>query len=239
MVSADAAIGDVIDAIGTSDFVGRAAHSLRRYAGFDLTAAVLHLPAGPARLLADNFDDIGARSAVETYARVTHPINPMLARRGAVRARDFTGVPATLAALHPHVLRDSEEEMGFRTNGWPARQEEIGLYLPGWGGVIEIGFYRRRGRHAASNTTMRALHGLSRPVIAAFERHRALTRAPAERGLLSQREAEVHELLLRGCSSEAIALRLTISRHTVKDHRKQIFRKLGIGSLAELFAAAR
>jgi DNA-binding CsgD family transcriptional regulator len=55
---------------------------------------------------------------------------------------------------------------------------------------------------------------------------------------LSAREAEVARLLLAGCSSEAIALRLDISRHTVKDHRKSIFRKLHIGSLAELFALA-
>jgi len=46
----------------------------------------------------------------------------------------------------------------------------------------------------------------------------------------------VCDLMLLGCSSEAIALRLNISRYTVKDHRKHIFRKLQIGSLAELFA---
>jgi DNA-binding CsgD family transcriptional regulator len=45
--------------------------------------------------------------------------------------------------------------------------------------------------------------------------------------------------MMAGCSSEAIALRLGISRHTVKDHRKQIFRKLQVGSLAELFAVDR
>jgi DNA-binding CsgD family transcriptional regulator len=56
---------------------------------------------------------------------------------------------------------------------------------------------------------------------------------------LSPREAQIAELMLAGCSSEAIALRLDISRHTVKDHRKRIFRKLGIGSLAELFALHR
>ncbi len=237
MPSADTALAEVIGAIGTRDFAGAVAHSLCRLAGCDLTAAVLHLPGGPARLLADNFDAIGCRAAVETYARITHPINPMLARRGAVRARDFTAAAPTLAALYPHVVRDGEEEMGFRTTGWPARQEEIGLYLPGWGGVIEIGFYRRRGRYGVPDRTMRALQGLSRPVAAAFERHRAL--APPDRPALSPREAEVHDLMLRGCSSEAIALRLSISRHTVKDHRKQIFRKLGIASLAELFAAAR
>jgi DNA-binding CsgD family transcriptional regulator len=53
---------------------------------------------------------------------------------------------------------------------------------------------------------------------------------------LSAREREICDLLLRGCSSEAIGLRLNISRYTVKDHRKSIFRKLRVGSLAELFA---
>src|SRR3546814_19408442 len=55
---------------------------------------------------------------------------------------------------------------------------------------------------------------------------------------LTPREAEVRDLLLRGCSTDAVALRLSISRHTVKDHRKAIFRKLGISSLAELFSLA-
>jgi DNA-binding CsgD family transcriptional regulator len=54
--------------------------------------------------------------------------------------------------------------------------------------------------------------------------------------VLSPREQEICGLLLAGCSSQAISLRLDISRHTVKDHRKAIFRKLRIGSLAELFA---
>jgi DNA-binding CsgD family transcriptional regulator len=53
---------------------------------------------------------------------------------------------------------------------------------------------------------------------------------------LSPREREICDLLLLGCSSAAIALRLGLSRHTVKDHRKSIFRKWRVGSLAELFA---
>ncbi len=60
--------------------------------------------------------------------------------------------------------------------------------------------------------------------------------APLHVGALSAREREICDLLLLGCSSAAIALRLDISRHTVKDHRKSIFRKLRVGSLAELFA---
>lgn len=60
--------------------------------------------------------------------------------------------------------------------------------------------------------------------------------AQSYKSALTPREVEVVDLLLLGCGSDAIALRLNISRYTVKDHRKRIFRKLHIGSLAELFA---
>jgi DNA-binding CsgD family transcriptional regulator len=56
--------------------------------------------------------------------------------------------------------------------------------------------------------------------------------------ILSPREREIYDLLLLGCSSATIALRLGLSRYTVKDHRKHIFRKLRVGSLAELFVLA-
>jgi DNA-binding CsgD family transcriptional regulator len=85
-----------------------------------------------------------------------------------------------------------------------------------------------------------ALAAMGGPVAAAFERNDRLCRpraaAAAAEDELTPREAQVRDLLLFGCSTEAIALRLSISRHTVKDHRKTIFRKLGISALAELFA---
>jgi DNA-binding CsgD family transcriptional regulator len=114
--------------------------------------------------------------------------------------------------------------------------------------VIEIGLYRERAAKAASPHTLRVLAALCQPVAAAFRRHGALTDMPAATrartipaeivALLTPREQEVAELLLRGCSSDAVASRLSISRHTVKDHRKHIFARLGISSLAELFALA-
>jgi DNA-binding CsgD family transcriptional regulator len=53
---------------------------------------------------------------------------------------------------------------------------------------------------------------------------------------LSAREREVTELLLRGLPIEAIASDLSISRHTVRDHTKAIFTKLGVTSRPELTA---
>ncbi len=52
---------------------------------------------------------------------------------------------------------------------------------------------------------------------------------------LSQRQAEVAILVLRGHSSVSIGLRLEISPQTVKVFRKQLYRKCAISSQAELF----
>ncbi|PXA86947.1 hypothetical protein DMC47_33670 [Nostoc sp. 3335mG] len=120
--------------------------------------------------------------------------------------------------------------------------EELGLYFGACGGIVELSLYRERCRRSASARTVRSLQAMRLPLAAAFERHTALAddggRKAVTFSCLSPRENEVVRLLIAGCSSEAIALRLGITAYTVKDHRKSIFRKLRIGSLAELFALA-
>ncbi|VDC33487.1 helix-turn-helix transcriptional regulator [Pseudogemmobacter humi] len=56
------------------------------------------------------------------------------------------------------------------------------------------------------------------------------------RDLLTAREVEVIGMILKGYSAAAIAARLEISEGTVKVHRKNSYRKLGISSQAELFS---
>ncbi|MEV0804269.1 helix-turn-helix transcriptional regulator [Kribbella sp. NPDC050281] len=53
---------------------------------------------------------------------------------------------------------------------------------------------------------------------------------------LSARQREVAQLLLRGPRTEEIAAMLHISRHTLHDHVKAIFAKLGVQGRAELMA---
>jgi DNA-binding CsgD family transcriptional regulator len=53
---------------------------------------------------------------------------------------------------------------------------------------------------------------------------------------LTPREREVAQLLTRGASNDEIARKLWISRHTVKDHVKAVYAKLGVGGRAELSA---
>lgn len=56
---------------------------------------------------------------------------------------------------------------------------------------------------------------------------------------LTGREQEIFDLLVAGASEKSIAARLKISTHTVHHHVKGIYRKLEIGSRAELMARAR
>jgi DNA-binding CsgD family transcriptional regulator len=244
MAAAFPAFTRIIAAIGEPDFVDRAAAAVRDLAGFDLVAVFAHRGGTPIALH-DNFDLVGCRAGIERYVRHTHRINPILGARsgfGVHRARDFRTPPGLNGTIARHLVRAEEEELGFRTLGWPERQEEVVLCFEAWGGLVELGLYRARGSRALAHATLDDLTALTAPLAAAFDRHRALQPKPETdewRDSLSPREREIVELMLAGCSSEAIALRLGIAQFTVKDHRKRIFRKLGIGALAELFALDR
>jgi DNA-binding CsgD family transcriptional regulator len=70
-------------------------------------------------------------------------------------------------------------------------------------------------------------------------RHSAAAAAPAAHKTqpsgLTQREAQVVNLMLEGHSSRAIGEVLKISGETVRVHRRNIYEKLGVSSQAELF----
>lgn len=53
--------------------------------------------------------------------------------------------------------------------------------------------------------------------------------------VLTQRESQILQLVLRGYAVKSIAQKLGISTETIKHHRKNIYAKLDIGSQAELF----
>ena len=58
----------------------------------------------------------------------------------------------------------------------------------------------------------------------------------AERYQLSKREIEVVQMICEGCNNREIGEKLYISEHTVKDHIKNIMRKIEVASRNELVA---
>jgi DNA-binding NarL/FixJ family response regulator len=56
---------------------------------------------------------------------------------------------------------------------------------------------------------------------------------------LSRREVDVFDLLVDGFRVPIIADKLCISTHTVRNHLKSMYRKLGVHSQSELIALVR
>jgi DNA-binding NarL/FixJ family response regulator len=56
--------------------------------------------------------------------------------------------------------------------------------------------------------------------------------------LLTQREREVFDNLLKGGNSKEIARELDVSHRTIEVHRRNLLRKLGLSSVKELLALA-
>lgn len=69
-----------------------------------------------------------------------------------------------------------------------------------------------------------------------FEARRHEQEAGLRFGKLSAREVEVFDALLSGAQSKAIARQLNLSEVTIKVHKKNIFSKLELGSMADLFS---
>jgi DNA-binding CsgD family transcriptional regulator len=242
MQAAFQAMTQIIHSVGDDDFPSIAAHALCELTSFELATIVVHYRGARPSLIFDNFASSESGLGLQNYLSKTHRLNPMLQRfgkPGAVRASDYRATPAPDRRILPYFHKTLEEELGFLTVGWPAGMEEIGLYFEALGGIVEFCVYRERARTPFSAQTLDALNSLCEPVAAAFSRHDALAHSGAPLTGLAPRERQVAELMLQGCTSEAIALRLRISCHTVKDYRKQMFRKLRISSLAEFFALSR
>ena len=61
-----------------------------------------------------------------------------------------------------------------------------------------------------------------------------LARAISHEETLSDREMEIVKMVIHGKSSLEIGISLSISHHTVRTHRKNIFKKLGINNKVQL-----
>jgi len=97
----------------------------------------------------------------------------------------------------------------------------------------------RRGRWLACHAScLRRSDGTVGDTAVVIEPAQPASVAPivAEAYDLSPREQEVISLLARGAGTADIAARLYLSRHTVRDHLKAIYAKVGVSSRGELIA---
>jgi DNA-binding CsgD family transcriptional regulator len=195
------------------------------------------------------------------YCASTYVLNPFYAAcqrglpTGAYRMRDIApeGYARSDLARTYKAVASREEEIGYLTLGWPAGMEELclALRLPD-GECGEISLSRPTAEGGFTREDAAAFDAITPFIAAAFDRHWQRVRsrqlaATRDSGaeaafdrfggaLLSPREREVAQLLLRGHSSASISAQLGISGTTVKTHRKNLYAKLGIATQYELFS---
>jgi DNA-binding CsgD family transcriptional regulator len=136
--------------------------------------------------------------------------------------------------------------------------EEVGFFVPAGEGVTVVLSLMRGEALGAFRDAEYGLMRKAEPFVAALVRHvwgrlgqrfdRAVTGrrhgassdgASARARMnerLTARETSIIELVLQGHSSESIGLRLGVATGTVKVHRRNIYRKLGISSQAQLMS---
>ena len=136
--------------------------------------------------------------------------------------------------------------------------EELGFFVPTQDGVTVVVSLMRREKTGVFPASEFGLLTDAEPFVAAFVRRAwsGLAERFAETGQgrgrrnepvsaadkvwrklnLTDREASIIELVLQGHSSESIGLRLDISTGTVKVHRRNVYRKLGISSQIQLLS---
>lgn len=251
-------IGELVRACGETGFEAALCQALRRLVEFDFVMAFAYRGAERPLALGDTLDAKLRRILIEDYLNGPYMLDPFFQ---AILDGTVNGCHR-LAELAPDRFRQSEyyrahyartrigEEVGYffalpgqvtgvlsfaRWNDHPplTRQEMellraiepslAGLLARHWAGTAE-----RFPGTAAGRSAPRAA-GQPLPLAQALERF--------GRSRLSNREREIVTFVLQGHSTESIARHLDISPGTVKIHRKNIYRKLGISTQAELFAS--
>ncbi|GMQ75883.1 MAG: helix-turn-helix transcriptional regulator [Gammaproteobacteria bacterium] len=209
----------------------------------------------------DTFSDEKAKRGLANYVENTYVLNPFYAayrqglKGGVYRIRDLAP-DAYFESEHRRsfaVTLSATEELGYVTDDWPQGMEEINVVveLPGRE-LAEISLMRPIRKGGFSDADILALGEITPLVAAVYRRYWVDARSRiAHQGtdsaiedafdrfggdVLSPRERQVAQLILRGHSGISIGTHLGISTTTVKTHRKNLYAKLGIATHFELFS---
>lgn len=235
--------------------------AINRVMPFKFAMSVVYRRHATPVYVADTFPDRTGKRALELYIEGTYLLNPVYnaylagLKAGVHRLRDLAP-DAYFTSDHYRqfkVQQQTDEELGYRTYGWPAGMEEVvvTVELPK-NELAEISFYRRVSLGGFSDADCELLRMIE-PLIGAIYRriwqHCGKDSKSEARwtsfdallgdfgkGQLSPRECDVAHMILKGHSSESISRNLGISVTTVKTHRQNLYAKLGLSTQQELFS---
>ncbi len=217
------------------------------------SALILHYPGGgPPRLLYERTNHECRKNRIDDYLLGNYALDPFYLLLEHCSQRGFVS------------LRELTKEKFSTSEYYKAHYRSAGLLDEvcfccgdGSGGYLNLSLGRAIGGKYFSAGELQAARCIAPLVTAALHRtwrsfsadtsgatqmdradlHQRIEDARLNfgRSVLTEREFEILQLLLRGKSIELIARSLNIAVSTIKVHRKHIYSKLGIGSQAEMF----
>jgi DNA-binding CsgD family transcriptional regulator len=238
-----------LDRYDQPDSVAALLAAIGSLARFHLALSVVHRKNGGPSYVFDTFSGPRAKRAVALFIAGTYVLNPFYnaylggLASGIYLMRDLAPDNYLGSDLYRglDIRRHEDEELGYRTHGWPEGMEEL---------LISLSRIRSEGGFdAASVARLREAHALIAAIFRRLWAHLSRSEARSQprpldhlftdfgRGLLSPREREVALLILKGHSSESIGYHLGISIATVKTHRQKLYAKLNLSTQQELFSA--
>ena len=255
-------IGAIVDALEDEDIPERLVRALRHLAPFEMAAVFVYRGRSRPLPIYDNFTTADAKKGIAAYVENTYVLNPLYQayqkgmESGVYLMSDLAPDAFFESEYHKayRVLPSRREEIGYLTENWPQGMQELLLALALDGNALaEITLSRPRDGPSFSAAEISRLSDVVPLVGALFRRYwaefgdsKSRTPPPDRRvddafdnfgkSVLTDRECEVTQMILRGHSSESIGFNLGISLGTVKTHRKNVYAKLAISSQSELLS---
>ena len=252
----NSALSNLAYSVGKAQFAAQLESSIRTLVDFDYSMIFAYKDQARPAVVYHNVSSAKLPIVIEAYVRGPYALDPFLAE---VRRGRREGV-ASLSELAPDEFFETEY---YRRHYSKTKiVDEIGFFMGLDDGVTAVHSIARVGNRPLFSAAEYALLADAAPAANAIGvRHWNTDRAlidgliaaegeeaakhvnPVDSALravgmgeLTDRESEIVSLLLKGHSSESVALNLEISLTTVKTHRKNIYAKLKVSSQAELFS---
>ncbi|WP_263333555.1 helix-turn-helix transcriptional regulator [Albidovulum salinarum] len=241
------ALAEMIGALGSPRFPAALRRVLALCCSFDSLVVTRYDGGAPPQALFHDLDDVQAAITVAFYATGPYLLDPFYK---ACRTRQEPGA-YRLRDLAPDAFFRSEYYRNFYRK--IRIGDEIGVLIPdGAERWLVLSLARRLRRPVFTpedNAALAAAFPLIRAAVLQQWGAEGTVEAVAAEviddrlvgfgaDVLSPREAEVVQLILRGHSTPTAADVLGISPGTVKVHRRHAYAKLGIASQSELFSMA-
>ena len=244
-MTSSTALPDLVLAIGKPEFAARliaAAGSTLRH---DASALMVLHPAAPPAVLVDKLKPAERSYLYGDYLSGVYALSPFY------RAAQKLKGPAVHRIMEIAPKGFTQSEYYRRYFALIGVDDMIGLLIPASDSeTVFMSFSRSSGSPRFTAMEARSISASIGLFSAAVIRHAEIAGPLASRHIaaaaaplahktqpseLTQREAQVVNLMLEGHSSRAIGEVLKISGETVRVHRRNIYEKLGVSSQAELF----